>query len=379
MKNIKPFSIDIPETTLLDLKQRLNHLRWPDEIANSGWDYGANSDYLKSLMAYWKTDFNWRKQEARLNTFNHFIANIDGLDIHFIHARGKGPNPIPLILTHGWPSSFIEMTKIIPLLTEGEQSFDVIVPSLPGFGFSDRPHERGCDVQKISALWFKLMTEVLGYPKFCAHGADWGVSISARLGFMYPEQVMGIHTTTVTGGTPGQPYPGTTPASAAELQFLDRRAAWVKKEGAYAHAQSTTPQTLAYGLNDSPLGLAALLVEKFRSWSDCQDDIESRFSKDELLTLITLYWATETIGSSMRLYCEYKRNVWTMGPDEKIAVPCAVACFAQDNAPPIREWAERFYNIQRWTEFARGGHFPALEEPELLAEDIKTFFYSLKR
>lgn len=381
MTNIQPFKINIPEETLSDLKVRLENTRWPDEILESDWNYGANLKYMRDLVEYWKTQFDWRSQEKILNSYNHFKTNIDGLNIHFIYERGKGPNPTPLIITHGWPSSFVEMLKIIRLLTDPakyggnpEDSFDVIVPSLPGFGFSDRPTQPGCNVQKIADIWMQLMTKVLGYDRFCAHGGDWGTSITARLGFAYPNHVMGIHTTSVTGGTPSKPYPGTRPLSQAESEVLEARAKWLNSEGAYAHIQSTKPQTHSYGLNDSPVGLAAELVEKYRAWSDCNGDVEKRFSKDDLLTNITLYWVTQTISSSMRIYYEYSHNPWVLGPDERINVPCAVACFPKEMSCPLREWAERFYNIQRWTNFSSGGHFPASEEPRLLAEDLRAFF-----
>ncbi|MDO8953625.1 MAG: epoxide hydrolase [Gammaproteobacteria bacterium] len=384
MENIKPFSIDVSDTALSDLQHRLEHSRWPDEISNSDWNYGTNLTYLKDLAEYWKTQFSWREQEVKLNAFKHYISKIDGLNIHFIYERGKGPNPLPLIISHGWPSSFIEMITMIPMLTDPAKyggdpnhSFDVIVPSMPGFGFSDCPTEQGFGIQKIADIVFKLMTEVLGYERFYAHGGDFGTRVTARLGFTYPNHVMAIHTNSVNGFTPGRPYPGTRSASAIEENMFAARAKWLEGEGGYSHIQSTKPQTVAYGLNDSPIGLAAYLIEKYRGWSDCNGEIETRFSRDELLTMITLYWLTQTINSSMRLYYECRANPWVLSVNEKITVPCAVACFTNDNVPLVKEWAERFYNLQRWTEFSRGGHFPAFEEPELLANDIRAFFYHL--
>lgn len=385
MTDVQPFKINISEEILNDLKIRLNNARWPDEILESGWDYGTNLNYMKDLVDYWEKQFDWRMQEKFLNTFSHFTANIDSLNIHFIYERGKGPNPTPLIITHGWPSSFVEMTKIIPMLTDPTKyggnpgdSFDVIVPSLPGFGFSDRPSHSGCNVQKIAEIWKKLMTEVLGYKNFGAHGGDWGTSIAARLGYAYPEVVIGIHTTSVTGGVPSEPYPGTRALSKEEIKMLQARAAWREKEGAYSHIQSTKPQTFAYGLNDSPVGLAAELVDKFRAWSDCNGDVEKRFSKNDLLTNITIYWVTQTINSSMRIYYEYRKNPWILGKNERINVPCAVACFPKEMSLPLREWAERFYNIKRWTNFQSGGHFAAFEEPQLLAEDLRMFYHDIR-
>lgn len=376
---IFPFKIEIPESTLIDLKTRLDNTRWPDEIIDSSWDYGANLSYLKELIEYWRTQFNWRSQEKHINSFSNFHADIDGFNLHFIHERGKGSNPRPLLISHGWPCSFVEMLKIIPMLTDPEkfggdpnESFDVIVPSLPGFGFSDRPSVPGWGVQKIAEIFFKLMTEKLNYQQFFAHGGDWGTSISARLGFAYPDSVLGIHINSVRGGTPSKPYPGTRPASAAEAQIIAKRERWLETEGAYTHIQSTKPQTHAYGLNDSPVGLAAELIEKWRDWSDCNGNIENRFTKDELLTNITLYWITQTINSSMRIYYEYDKNPWLLAPHEKVEIPVAVASFPGENS--LREWAERFYNIQHWTEFSQGGHFPAMEVPELLVKDIRDAF-----
>ena len=381
---IQPFKIEIPDATLQDLRERLARTRWPDEILGSGWDYGSNLAYVKELTEYWRLHFNWRTQEAALNSFAHFRANVDGLCIHFVHQQGQGPQPLPLIITHGWPSTFFEMVKIIPLLTDPARyggdpsdSFDVVVPSMPGYGFSNLTRERGVNTRKIADLWARLMTEGLGYPQFCAQGGDWGAGVTARLGFHYPERLIGIHVTSVTQALPylGE---GSRPLNDKEKAFLEERANWREAEGGYSHIQGTKPQTLAYGLNDSPAGLAAWIVEKFRTWSDCTSDVERRFTKDELLTNITIYWATQTINSSTRLYYENQRTSWNFSKDERIRVPCAVALFPQDLSRPPREWAERCYNVQHWTQMPRGGHFAALEEPELLVEDIRAFFRPLR-
>jgi len=381
---VQPFQVHIPESTLEDLRQRLARTRWSGEIPGSQWDYGANLDYVKELVDYWATEFDWRAQEQNINAFDHFRAKVEDIDVHFIHQRGRGPDPIPLIITHGWPSSFAEMLKIIPLLTDpashggaAEDSFDVVVPSMPGYGFSSQPAQRGMSVFKVGDLWTKLMTEGLGYQRFGAQGGDWGAGVTAHLGFTYPEQVLGIHLTSV--GRP-LPYlgPGSRPVSIEEQKFLDDRAKWQQDEGGYAHIQGTKPQTLCYGLNDSPAGLAAWIVEKFRTWSDCGGDVERRFTKDELLTNITIYWATETINSSTRLYYESQRAPWDLEEGERIEVPSGVADFPQEISHPPREWAERSYNLQRWTQMPRGGHFAAQEEPELLAEDIRAFFRPLR-
>lgn len=381
---VQPYKVHIPEAILQDLKERLANTRWPGEIPGSGWDYGSNLDYVQELVEYWRTRFDWRAQEEAINALPHFRADVDGNGIHFIHQRGKGPNPIPLIITHGWPSSFFELLKIIPLLTDpaghggaAEDSFDVVVPSMPGYGFSSETSRRGMSVFKVADLWPKLMTKGLGYQRFGAQGGDWGAAVTTHLGFTYPDQVIGIHLTSVNRPLP---YlgPGSRPLSKEEQNYLDEREHWQQAEGGYAHIQGTKPQTLSYGLNDSPVGLAAWIVEKFRTWSDCDGDVERSFTKDELLTNITIYWATQTIGSSTRLYYESQRVPWRLEEREQIRVPTGVAVFPKELSHPPRQWAERSYNLQRWTQMPRGGHFAALEEPDLLAEDIRAFFRPLR-
>ena len=372
------------EGVLDDLRQRLADTRWPDEIPNSGWDYGSNLDYVKGLVEYWRTGFDWRAQETLINSFSHFKAEVEGLNIHFIHERGKGPNPMPLVITHGWPSTFFEMHKIVPLLSDpgshgGDpaDAFHVVAPSLPGFGFSDRPQQRGMQVFKVADMWAKLMTEGLGYQRFAAQGGDIGAGVTSRLGYGHPDKMIGIHLTSMTRPTP---YlgPGADELSDAEKALIDQREKWQQAEGGYAHIQGTKPQTLSYGLNDSPAGLAAWIVEKYRTWSDCDGDVEKRFTKDELLTTVTIYWVTQTISSSTRMYKENQSQTWTMGKSERIKPPSAMAVFPSEISRPPREWAERSYTLQRWTEMPRGGHFAALEEPQLLAEDIRAFFRPLR-
>ena len=384
--SVEPFTINVPQDVLSDLEERLSRTRWPDEIIDSEWDYGSNLAYVKELVEYWRSDFDWRSQEAAINQFAHFRTQVDGLGVHFIHQRGQGPRPLPLIITHGWPSSFYEMHKILPLLTDpashgadAQDSFDVVVPSMPGYGFSDKPAERGMSVLKVADVWSRLMTQNLEYPRFGAQGGDWGAGVTARLGFAYPNEVIGIHVTSVSGGTM-VPYlaPGSRPLSPAEQAMLDQRETWRQNEGGYSHIQGTKPQTLAYGLNDSPAGLAAWIVEKFRTWSDCGGDVESVFTKDELLTNVMIYWATQSINSSTRMYYESQHTQWNMGAEDGITVPCGVAVFPKEISQPPREWGERSYNIQRWTPMPKGGHFAALEQPELLAQDIREFFRPLR-
>lgn len=376
--SVQPFKVEIPQHTLDDLQERLVSTRWTDSVEGADWDYGANLAYIRELVAYWRNHFDWRAQEATLNQFSHFRADVDGFGIHFIYERGKGPHPLPIILTHGWPSTFTEMLKIIPMLTDPARyggdpndSFDVIVPSLPGYGFSDRPHQRGMNPEAIAAIWYRLMTQVLGYRRFAAHAGDMGRSVTQSLANCYPDSLYGIHLTDI--GRP--PFDKNMPGlSAAERQFFADGEKWGMTEGAYGMIQSTKPQSLAYGLNDSPAGLAAWIVEKFRAWSDCDGDVERRFTKDELLTNIMIYWVTETINSSMRLYYEFAHIPPSSNAIERSDVPAAFALFPKDLLYLPRELVERSFNVQRWTEMPRGGHFAPMEEPELLVEDIRAFF-----
>ena len=380
--SIQPFNVNIPQATLDDLRERLGRTRWPDEIESANWDYGTNLGYLKELTNYWQHSFDWRKQEAKLNQFAHFHAEVDGLGIHFIHERSKSPNPTPIILTHGWPGSFFEMLKIIPILTDpesyggkAEDAFDVVVPSLPGYGFSDRPTQRGMTTSRIADMWTNLMTKELGYSRFAAQGGDWGSAVTEQLAVTHPDVLLGIHFNNV-------PFTHLLAKvdnlSQDEKTYLAAVSPWQFQEGAYAAIQRSKPQTLGYGLNDSPVGLAGWIVEKFRAWSDCDGDVEKRFTKDELLTAITLYWVTETINSANRLYYEATHNTTPPKTTEKSNVPAAIARFPKDILPAPREWSERWFNVQQWTAMPRGGHFAALEEPELLAEDIRRFFHDLK-
>ena len=380
----EPFQINISDDLLEDLRNRLRATRWPDELPGVGWEYGSNMDYMKELVGYWLNDFDWRAQERLINSFSHFKATVGGLGIHFIHERGRGHDPMPLVITHGWPGTFFEMHKLIPLLVDpashgcdSRDSFDVVVPSLPGFGFSDHATEPGMEVARTAVLWEELMTQVLGYPRFAAHGGDIGAGVTSRLGYGHADSLIGIHLTSITRPMPyfGE---GARILTEAEKTHVSEREDWQQAEGGYAHIQGTKPQTLSYGLNDSPAGLAAWIVEKYRTWSDCDGDVERRFTKDELLTTITIYWATETISSSTRMYKENQSYPWTMERDEEVQIPTGVAAFPFELSRPPKEWGERSYNLQRWTPMPRGGHFAALEEPKLLAEDIREFFRPLR-
>jgi microsomal epoxide hydrolase len=379
---VDSFRIDVPGPVLDDLRERLARTRFPDEVEGTGWDYGTNLGYMEELVDYWLNRFDWRAREEELNRFAHFRTDIDGAGIHFVHERGRGEEPLPLVLTHGWPDSFYRYYKIIPLLTDPARfggdpadAFDVIIPSMPGYGFSDRPHERGMTSERIAGLWARLMTDVLGYERFAAGGGDIGSGVSQLLALGHPDRVVGLHLTDPGFFSPGAGIPD---LSENERRYLNAIQELWMQEGAYSMAQSTKPQTLAYGLNDSPAGLAAWIVEKFRSWSDCGGDIERRFSKDELLTNIMIYWATETIGSSVRLYYENMHALPLDFLKEHVDVPVGMAVFPKDFIPPPREWVERRLNVERWTGMPRGGHFTAMEEPELLAEEIRAFFRPLR-
>lgn len=372
--SITPFTIDITAETLTDLQERLARTRWTDEVSGAGWEYGANLVYLKELVDYWQHHFDWRAQERTLNAFSHFHAQVDGFGLHFIHERGKGDHPLPLVLLHGWPSSFWQMLTIIPLLTDparyggdAADSFDVIVPSLPGYGFSDRPSEKGMGIGRIADLLAKLLTEELGYERFATRASDLGAGVSQQLALTHAQQLIGIH----QSGT--NPYIGQIPdnLTKAEQEFVANAERWNQQEMAYAMEHASKPQTLAYSLNDSPAGLAAWIVEKFRAWSDCDGDIEKWFSKDDLLTNLTIYWATQTINSSIRLYYETVRNPGHWG---RVEVPTAMLMSPKDMFSTPREWVERSYNVQRWTEIPSGGHFLEREEPERVAEDLRAFF-----
>ncbi|MBD2756656.1 epoxide hydrolase family protein [Spirosoma validum] len=381
MVNAKTFHINVPQSVLDDLKERLADTRWPDEPEDANWEYGTNREYLKELANYWQNQFDWRKQEAMLNQFTHYKAMVDGLNIHFIYEKGKGPNPIPLVLTHGWPDSFFRMYKIIPMLTDPARfgknpadSFDVIVLSFPGFGFSDKPTKPGFNLGRVAEHWHKLMTENLGYHRYAAAGGDGGAAVSELLGQKYPDALTGVHMTDVGFQASLNADPKTL--SDAEKQYMEQMQQMGMQEGAYAMVQGTKPQSLAYGLNDSPVGLAAWIIEKFRTWSDCNGDLESVYTKDELLTNIMLYWVTDSIGSAIRGYYE-ETHTPSYQPGGRVEVPVGMAIFPKDNPPP-REFAERSLNIQRWSKMPHGGHFAALEEPETLADELRDFFRPLR-
>lgn len=378
---IVPFTIHVPDSVLKDLKDRLARTRFPDQLQNVGWDYGTDPAYLKPLVEYWRDRFDWRAQERRLNQFDQFTTTIDGLTIHFIHQKSKVPNAMPLVLTHGWPGSIYEFHKIIGPLTDpvahggkAEDAFNVVAISLPGFGFSGHPTERGYNPQKMAGTIATLMAR-LGYTKYGVQGGDWGGIISRIIALDDATHVAGLHLNFCTTPAPtgvANPLEG---VPAAEVTLMNATNARMEQERAYQQIQGTKPQTLGVGLSDSPAGLASWIVEKFHAWCDCGDNIESRFSKDDLLTNITIYWATGTAASSTRIYYENRVAPPVTG---RVTVPTACALFPKEITTPPRRWVEARYNLVRWTPMPQGGHFAALEQPELLVNDVREFFRTLR-
>lgn len=355
MQKITPFQINVAQNVLDDLKVRLAQTRWTDEPDNAGWNYGTNPTYLRQLVDYWQHSYDWRQQEELLNRFPNYRTEIDGIGIHFIYVKGKGTGARPLLLTHEWPDSFQRFYKIIPLLTE-DGTFDLIIPSMPGHGFSDPVTLPSTETAR---LWGKLMTDVLGYSNFYA-GGDYAVTTS--LANQYPDQVKGIYLTDTGYPNGTEDWSKLTPA---EQEFGQKIQRWFFAEGAFNMIQSTKPQTLGYALNDSPVGLASWILEKFYSWSDTGGDMETSFSKDELLTNIMIYWVTGTINTSIRRYAVDMHAMYAQGfpaPMQPVKTPTAVAIFPADSDTP-REWAERRVNLQFYTKMPKGGRFAALEVP----------------
>ncbi len=383
---MRPFRVDVPDEVLNDLHARLKRTRWADDFANESWQYGTNTAYLKELVAYWIEVYDWRKQERAINAYPQFRTEIDGVPIHFIHVRGKGPNPKPLILSHGWPWTFWEYRKVIDPLSDpgahgGDRAdaFDVVVPSLPGYGFSTPLRTPGVNFWRTSGLWVKLMEE-LGYTRFAAHGADWGALISADLGHRYPARMMGVHFTMMlpldlfSGGTPApEDYDADEAPIATGLQNF------FAAESAYSALQSTKPQTIAVALNDSPVGLLSWIVEKLRSWSDCHGDVETRFSKDDLLTTVMIYWVTQSYGTSARYYYEAAHNPWkpVHGRMPVVEAPTGISVLPAEFASAPRRWVQRYYNLKQKRHQASGGHYGAWEEPEAIITDVRDFFRML--
>jgi len=379
---VRPFVIHVEAEEIDDLRRRLGATRWPAAIPHTGWDYGTDVAWLRDLCSYWSDGFDWRAQETSLNAFPQVLVRVGDLDIHCVHARGRGPDPMPLVATHGWPSSFFEMHKIIGPLTDPaahggdpRDAFDVVVPSLPGYGFSDAPVERGMSAARVADLWVELMA-ALGYDRFGSHGGDWGSAVTTALGAHHPERVIGLHLTMAAPPVD----PGSLPAG--QQGWWDALQRYRDREWGYVHLQRTKPQTPAFALTDSPAGLAAWILEKWWRWSDCADehgerDLSRAYTRDELLTNVSIYWYTRSIGPSMRLYYETFGPGATIAQSQRIDVPTGLSLFKDPNAPP-RELVEPWYDLRHFATIDRGGHFPALENPDALVHELREFFRPLR-
>src|SRR5580765_2955983 len=370
------FRLNIPDAALEDLRGRLARTRLPDEPPLEPWATGTSRAYMEGLVAYWRSGFDWRAQEASLNRFRQFTVPLGGIELHFIHEPGRGPQPIPLLLSHGWPGSIVEFRRLIPLLTE---RFTVVAPSLPGYTLSFRPGQKRFAVEEIADLFAELMTDVLGYRRFAAQGGDWGAFVSSVLGWRHPEKLIGIHLNLLAvSRDPKRRDPKIPSENEEEASYLAQLAHWLKEETGYQWIQGTKPQTLAYALADSPAGLAAWIAEKFWKWSDCGGVIENAVSRDDLLANVALYWFTGAIGSSFWPYYARMHGPWPIPDGKTVDVPTGYADFPKEILRPPRSLAARTYtDLRRWTAMPRGGHFAALEQPELLAHEIHEFFTTL--
>jgi epoxide hydrolase len=378
---IEPFTVAISDADLDDLRTRLARTRLSAQLPDAGWDYGTERGYLAELVAYWRDEYDWRRAEAMLNAFDNFVTEVDGTRVHFIHAPSPEPDALPLIVTHGWPGSVVEFMEIIRPLSDPRahggdpaDAFHVVCPSIPGYAFSGPTNERGWGPRRIAEAWAALMAG-LGYERYGAQGGDWGSMISTQLGLADPEHVVGIHLNMVVAPPP--------PDLDFEHLREDEQAAlatyeyYGRVDAGYSKIQGTKPQTIGYALDDSPAGLAGWIVEKFRAWSDCDGDVERRFTKDQLLDNVMLYWLTGTAHSAGRLYYEAEQTSGFV-PGTRVEVPVGVAAFPAEIIRPPRHWAERRYDLRHWTDMPRGGHFAAFEEPELLVGDVREFFRPLR-
>ncbi|MCX5285007.1 MULTISPECIES: epoxide hydrolase family protein [unclassified Streptomyces] len=387
---LRPFRLDIPQSDLDDLHQRLDRTRWPDELPGVGWAYGVPRDYLRELVRYWRHDYDWRAAEARLNAWPQFTTEIDGARLHFAHIRSPEADATPLIITHGWPGSIVEFTDIVGPLTDPRahggdpaDAFHLVLPSIPGFGLSGPTRDTGWEFTRVAAAFATLM-ERLGYRRYGAQGGDWGGAVSRELGRAHPDRLIGVHLNLLPGSSATtEPTPGELAALSPEERERTRASwrrgqDWNREEGGYAAIQATRPQTLAYALTDSPVGQLAWIAEKFRQWTDSGDRPEDAVDRDLLLTDVMLYWLTGTAGSSARIYYERAHADYWGRPPEPSVAPTALAVFPEENFVPLRHVAERTDRIVRWTEFDRGGHFAAMEEPDLLVADVRAFFRALR-
>ena len=376
---LTPFRIAVPDSVLDDLRERLARTRWPDQIPGTTWEYGSELATVQDLCRYWLDEFDWRAAEARLNAWPQFEADVDGLHVHFVHVRSPHRDAVPLCITHGWPGSIAEFTKIVGPLTDptahggnAADAFHVVAPSMPGYGFSGPTTETGVDIRRVARTNVALMAR-LGYERYGAQGGDWGAIATAEMGLLDAAHLLGIH---VNMAVPRPPKGDDRMAGVLpeEIEGLQAVAEFRERESGYQHIQRTRPQTLAYGLTDSPAGLAGWILEKFRVWSDCDGNVFSRFTRDELLTNIMIYWVTGTINASTRLYYETFRAGHLGTTDARVEVPTAIAIFPKEIYRPPRVWCEGVYNVQQFTRMPSGGHFAAMEEPALLVDDLRTFF-----
>ncbi len=384
--SITPFEIVVPDAAISDLKNRLQNTRLPDQISETTWEYGTDKAYLTELIDYWENEFDWKEQERTLNEFDHFKTEIDEIEMHFIHQRSEHPDAIPLMIVHGWPGSISEFSKIIDPLVDpvtyggsASDAFHVITPSLPGFGFSSAPTRPGYSPEKIAHILAALM-EKIGYQRYAIAGGDWGAIINRYLAFNYPDRLIGLHSNMMLAGLPTDPEQRAGVTQAEETARV-ARGAYMQNERAYQQIQGSKPQTLGYGLNDSPAGLAAWIVEKFHGWTDMPQGatgyLDNHFTKDELLTNIAIYWFTGTITSSTRIYYENsKTQVET--PLSYINVPTGAAIFPAEIFVTPRAWAEAAYDLRHWSVMSEGGHFAALEKPDLYLNDLRIFFRLLR-
>jgi microsomal epoxide hydrolase len=376
---IEPYVVDVPDEVLADLHERLARTRFPEQLPDAGWDYGAERDYLAELVGYWRDSYDWRRAERRLNAFDHFLTEVDGARIHFIHARSPEPAALPLLMTHGWPGSVVEFLDVIgplcdPVRHGGDaaDAFHVVCPSIPGYAFSGPTRERGWSPARVAGAFAELMAG-LGYERYGAQGGDWGSIITTQLGMLDADHLAGIHLNMLVAPPPdGVDFSTLSPD---EKRQLDDMARYMDVDAGYMKEQSTKPQTIGYALEDSPAGLAAWIVEKFRTWSDCDGDVEKSFTKDQLLDNLMLYWTTGTAHSSARLYYEFaKAGMLGSGNEWRVEVPTGAAVYPAEIIRAARSWAERRYNVVHWAEMPRGGHFAAFEQPELFVDDVRAFF-----
>lgn len=382
MTTPRPFIIDVEQSAIDDLAQRLANCRWPDQVNDSDWSYGTDINYLKALVDYWQTDFDWQQQQTAINQFDQYLLEIDGLDIHFIHQRSPHANATPIMLTHGWPGCFLEFLELVPRLTEPEkfggdaaQAYHVICPSLPGYGYSQAATEPGMATRQIAQRQVKLM-EVLGYDHYIAQGGDWGAMVSRHIADLDPEHCKALHLNMVIAFPPKDIEDPMSVATDAEKKIMADNQAFLKEGMGYFKLQSTRPQTLGYGLNDSPLGLCAWLTEKYQAWTDCDGEIKNAISWDQLLSIVSLYWFSESICSSTRLYLEETRNAFHI---EHIATPTGTAIYNKELVQPPKAWIEASYNLVHFFKSEQGGHFAALEQPQVFAEDLWAFLRRIDR